>query len=209
MFTYCNFKLYRKYFGSKLYLFPCKKFSFWGLLFSVCWFMKRHIFKAHALHFQLHYECDVIFIFPQICAYFVNTHIRWKYVNVYLTKTKVHRESWHSVCRTVSRVHRKKLVEFLKYNNIKIIKTFEKRCFAYTENISGLSSIYFHAKTILFGDYFFLRILVCERTRFIFSRQYRKQNAFYSICIVRIFLKGHVLVCFEAILSVQIIYKDY
>ena len=38
--------------------------------------------------------------------------------NVYLSKTKVHHESWHNVCRTLSCVHRKKLFEFLKYNNI-------------------------------------------------------------------------------------------
>jgi hypothetical protein len=52
-----------------LYLFPCKNYSFWGLL-SVFWFVKRHSFKPHALHFQLNYECDVIFAVPQICAYF-------------------------------------------------------------------------------------------------------------------------------------------
>ena len=60
----------RKDFGSKLYLFPC--YSFWGLLFSVFWFVKRHSFKPHALDFQLNYECDVIFTVPQICAYFVD-----------------------------------------------------------------------------------------------------------------------------------------
>ena len=41
--------------------------------------------------------------------------------NVYLSKTKVHHEmthSIHNVCRTLSCVHRKKLFEFLKYNNI-------------------------------------------------------------------------------------------
>ena len=32
---------YRKDSGSKLYLFPCKNYSFWGLLFSVFWFLKR------------------------------------------------------------------------------------------------------------------------------------------------------------------------
>jgi hypothetical protein len=62
----------RKDFGSKLYLFPCKNYSFWGLLFSVFWFVKRHSFKPHALHFQLNYECDVIFTVPQMCAYFVD-----------------------------------------------------------------------------------------------------------------------------------------
>jgi hypothetical protein len=40
----------RKDFGSKLYLFPCKNYSFWGLLFfSVFWFVKRHSFKPRAL----------------------------------------------------------------------------------------------------------------------------------------------------------------
>ena len=63
---------YRKDFGSKLYLFPCKNYSFWGLLFSVFSFVKHHSFKPHALHFQLNYECDVIFTVPQICAYFVD-----------------------------------------------------------------------------------------------------------------------------------------
>jgi hypothetical protein len=43
-----------------------------GLLFSVFWFVKSHSFKTHALHFQLNYECDVIFAVPQICAYFVD-----------------------------------------------------------------------------------------------------------------------------------------
>ena len=51
---------YRKDFGSKLYLFPCKNYSFLGLLFfSVFWFVKRHSFKPHGLHFQLNHECDV------------------------------------------------------------------------------------------------------------------------------------------------------
>ena len=50
---------YRKDFGSKLFLFPCKNYSFWGLLFSVFWFVKRHSFKPHMLHFQLNYECDI------------------------------------------------------------------------------------------------------------------------------------------------------
>jgi hypothetical protein len=34
--------------------------------------VKRHSFKPHAFHFQLNYECDVIFAVPQICAYFVD-----------------------------------------------------------------------------------------------------------------------------------------
>jgi hypothetical protein len=34
--------------------------------------VKSHSFKTHALHFQLNYECDVIFAVPQICAYFVD-----------------------------------------------------------------------------------------------------------------------------------------
>ena len=40
--------------------------------FSVVWFVKRHSVKPPALHFQLIYECDVIFTVPQICAYFVD-----------------------------------------------------------------------------------------------------------------------------------------
>jgi hypothetical protein len=57
-FFFCS---YRKDFGSKLYLFPCKNYSFLGLLFfSVFWFVKRHLrFKPRALHFQLNYECDL------------------------------------------------------------------------------------------------------------------------------------------------------
>jgi hypothetical protein len=34
--------------------------------------VKRHSFNPHALHFQLNYECDIIFAVPQICAYFVD-----------------------------------------------------------------------------------------------------------------------------------------
>ena len=55
---------YRKDLGSKLYLFPYKNYSFWELLVSVFWFVKRHSFKPHAFHFQLNYECDVIFAVP-------------------------------------------------------------------------------------------------------------------------------------------------
>jgi hypothetical protein len=36
----------------------------------------------------------------------------------------------------------------------KSLKRWKKDFFADTEKISGLNSIYFHAKTILFGDYF-------------------------------------------------------
>ena len=36
----------------------------------------------------------------------------------------------------------------------KSLKRWKKDIFADTENISGLSTIYFHAKTILFMDYF-------------------------------------------------------
>ena len=36
------------------YLFPCKNYSFLGLLFfNVYWFVKRHSFKPCVLHFQL------------------------------------------------------------------------------------------------------------------------------------------------------------
>jgi hypothetical protein len=69
------------------------------------------------------------------------------------------------VCRTLSCVHRKKLFEFLKYNNIcsltailneSISKLFgwKKDFFADTKKISGLNSIYFLAKAILSWDYF-------------------------------------------------------
>ena len=57
----------------------------------------------------------------------------------------------------------------------KITKTLENIFyFADTENISGLSSIYFHAKTILSGDYFLAyfglwSVIHSNRTRFIFS----------------------------------------
>ena len=38
----------------------------------------------------------------------------------------------------------------------KSLKRWKKYFFAVTEKISDLKSIYFHAKTILFWDYFFL-----------------------------------------------------
>ena len=107
---------YRKDFGSKLYLFPCKNYSFWGLLFSVFWFVKRHSFKPHALHFQLNYECDIIFAVPQICAYFVdNLHnleidsfkiavsenilLYFKNSNSFFLCT--HDNVWHTLCQAV------------------------------------------------------------------------------------------------------------
>jgi hypothetical protein len=68
------------------YLFPCKNYSFWGLLFSVFWFVKRHSFKPHALHFQLNYECDVIFALPQIYAYFVDNPPQTEMVGMDLMK---------------------------------------------------------------------------------------------------------------------------
>ena len=44
-------------------------------ILSVFWLVKRHSVKPHTLHFQVNYECDVIFAIPQICAYFVdNSH---------------------------------------------------------------------------------------------------------------------------------------
>jgi hypothetical protein len=36
----------------------------------------------------------------------------------------------------------------------KSLKRWKKDFFADTEKLSGLNSFYFHAKTILFGDYF-------------------------------------------------------
>jgi hypothetical protein len=44
----------------------------------------------------------------------------------------------------------------------KSLKRWKKDFFAVTEKISDLNSFYFHAKTILFWDYFFQHILVCE-----------------------------------------------
>ena len=63
--------------------------------------------------------CDVDFILK--CEWIhISGGSTW---NVYLSKTKVHHEmthrhSIHNVCRTLSCVRRKKLFEFLKYNNI-------------------------------------------------------------------------------------------
>jgi hypothetical protein len=61
--------------------------------------------------------CDVDFILK--CEWIhISGGSMW---NVYLSKTKVHHEmthSIHNVCRTLSYVHRTKLFEFLKYNNI-------------------------------------------------------------------------------------------
>jgi hypothetical protein len=45
----------------------------------------------------------------------------------------------------------------------KSLKRWKKDFFADTEKISGLNSIYFHAKTILFGDYF-LEIMLLIKT---------------------------------------------
>jgi hypothetical protein len=56
----------------------------------------------------------------------------------------------------------------------KSLQRCKKDFFADTEKISGLNSIYFHAKTILSGDYFFLAyfrlwsVIHSNRTRFIF-----------------------------------------
>jgi hypothetical protein len=53
------------YFHAKTILFGDYFLAFFS-------FVKRHSFKPHALHFQLNYECDVIFTVPQICAYVVD-----------------------------------------------------------------------------------------------------------------------------------------
>jgi hypothetical protein len=53
--------------GKKLF-----EFLKYNNICSVFWFVKRHSFKPHAFHFQLNYECDVIFAVPEICAYFVD-----------------------------------------------------------------------------------------------------------------------------------------
>jgi hypothetical protein len=73
----------------------------------------------------------------------------------------------HNMCRTC--VHRKKLFEFLKYNDIcsltailnelqKSLKHWKKDFFAVTEKISDLNSIYFYAKTILFLGLLFFSV---------------------------------------------------
>ena len=56
----------------------------------------------------------------------------------------------------------------------KSLKRWKNDFFADTEKISGLNSIYFYAKTILFGDYFLAHfrlwsIIHSNRTHFIFS----------------------------------------
>jgi hypothetical protein len=40
------FQLYRV-------IFPCKNYSFWGLLFSIFWFVKRHSFKTARTSFSV------------------------------------------------------------------------------------------------------------------------------------------------------------
>ena len=59
-------------------------------------------------------------------------------------------------------------------NFSKSLQRWKKDFFADTERISGLNSIYFHAKTILSGDYFLAyfglwSVIHSNRTRFIFS----------------------------------------
>ena len=56
----------------------------------------------------------------------------------------------------------------------KSLKRWKKKFFADTEKFSGLNSIYIHAKTILFGDYFLAyfglwSVIHSNPTRFIFS----------------------------------------
>jgi hypothetical protein len=81
---------------------------------------KMTIFSTHRTLFDgimFLTACDVDFILK--CEWIhISGESMW---NVYLSKTKVHHEmthSIHNVCRTLSCVHRKKLFEFLKYNNI-------------------------------------------------------------------------------------------
>ena len=50
-----------------------QKLFFFGTIFSIYWFVKRHPFKPPAFHSQLNYDCDVVIItVPQICVYFVD-----------------------------------------------------------------------------------------------------------------------------------------
>jgi hypothetical protein len=48
----------------------------------------------------------------------------------------------------------------------KSLKRWKKDFFADTENILGLNSIYFHAKTIIFGDYFLAYFWFVKRHSF-------------------------------------------
>ena len=74
----------------------------------------------------------------------MNTHIQWKYVEC----LPVENEStprvmtvWHNVCRTLSCVHRKKLFEFLKYNNICSLTAILNESIS---KLCGLSTKYAH-----------------------------------------------------------------
>ena len=84
--------------------------------------------------------CDVDFIWK--CEWIhISGGSMW---NVYLSKTKVHHEmthSIHNVCCTLSCVHRKKLFEFLKYNNICSLTAILNESIS---KLCGLSTKYAH-----------------------------------------------------------------
>jgi hypothetical protein len=66
---------YRKNFGSKLYLLPCKNYSFWGLLLA--YFGLWSVIHSNRARYIFSWTMNVtsqgvIFTVPQICAYFVD-----------------------------------------------------------------------------------------------------------------------------------------
>ena len=81
-FFFCS---YRKDFGSKFYLFPCKNYSFLGLLFSAyfgLWIVIHSNRASYIFSWTVNVTSQgVIFTVPQICAYFVdnphNLEIDW------------------------------------------------------------------------------------------------------------------------------------
>ena len=80
---------YRKDFGSKLYLFPCKNYSFWGLLFSVCWFVKRHSFKRTRFIFSWTMNVASFSPFRKCVHILWITTIIWKLIHLKWTYTHV------------------------------------------------------------------------------------------------------------------------
>ena len=66
---------YRKDFGSKLYLFPCKNYSFLGLLFLAyfsLWSVIHSNCTRYIFSWTMNVMSGVIFTVPQICAYFLD-----------------------------------------------------------------------------------------------------------------------------------------
>jgi hypothetical protein len=71
------FGSYRKDFGSKLYLFPFKNYSFLGLLFFLAYFGLWRVIHSNRARYIFSWTMNVtsqgvIFTVPQICAYFVD-----------------------------------------------------------------------------------------------------------------------------------------